>query len=144
MTTPFVLLVDDEVPFVETVAERLDIREIKTVTAFNGKECLEALKTHKTLDVIVLDYKMPEMDGLETLKEIKKAAPLAEVIMLTGHVTMESANELMERGAYDYMIKPLDIEALVAKVEAAVAKKRKREEKIKDVLEKQALLQREP
>ena len=66
MTAPFIMLVDDEVPFVETMAKRLGMRNIETISAFSGEECLEILKTHQTIDVIVLDVKMPGMDGLET------------------------------------------------------------------------------
>ena len=98
MTAPFIMLVDDEVPFVETIAKRLGKRNIKTISAFSGEEGLESLKTNAELDVIVLDVKMPGMDGLETLKEIKKASPLTEVIMLTGHATMESAIDGMKLG----------------------------------------------
>ena len=63
MTAPFIMLVDDEVPFVETMAKRLDMRNIETLSAFSGEECLETLKTNQTLDVIVLDVKMPGIDG---------------------------------------------------------------------------------
>ena len=88
MTEPFIMLVDDEVTFVETTAKRLDIRNIQTIKAFSGEECLETLKTNQNLDVIILDVMMPGMDGIETLKAIKKESPLIEVIMLTGHATI--------------------------------------------------------
>jgi DNA-binding NtrC family response regulator len=130
MTAPFIMLVDDEVPFVKTMAKRLIKRNITTITAFSGEEGLEKLKTNQKLDVIVLDVKMPGMDGLETLKEIKKTSPLTEVIMLTGHATMESAIDGMRLGAYDYLMKPSDIDVLVDKVKAAAKKKYSHEKKI--------------
>jgi len=126
------MLVDDEVPFVETMAKRLGLRKIKILSAFSGEECLETLKTHQTLDVIVLDVKMPGMDGIETLRNIKKASPLTEVIMLTGHANVESAIDGMKLGAFDFLMKPCDIEELVGKVEEATQKKRAHEGKIKD------------
>ena len=98
--------------------------------------------TNKNVDVIVLDVKMPGMDGLETLKEVKKRIPLAEVIMLTGHATVESAIEGMKLGAYDYLMKPCDIEQLVAKLEEATAKKREHELKIRDARTKEILSDR--
>ncbi|MDM8554860.1 response regulator [Desulfococcaceae bacterium HSG7] len=139
MQTPLVMLVDDEVAYVEAIAERLRNRQFKIVTAFSGAEGVAQLKSNQKLDVIVLDVKMPGMDGLETLKALKKICPLTEVIMLTGHVTMESAMALMKQGAFDYLIKPFDIEQLVSKMEAAAMKKWAHEEKIKNVLKKEML-----
>ena len=139
MTAPFIMLVDDEVPFVETMSKRLGKRNIKTISAFSGEEGLETLKTNAELDVIVLDVKMPGLDGLETLKEIKKASPLTEVIMLTGHATMESAIDGMKLGAYDYLMKPCDIEELVSKVEAAAQKRREHEKKIEEAAKQETL-----
>ena len=144
MTAPFIMLVDDEVPFVETMAERLNMRNIETLSAFSGEECLETLKTHQTLDVIVLDVTMPGMDGLETLKIIKNEFPLMEVLMLTGQATVESGIRGMKLGAYDFLMKPCDIEALVGKLEEATKKKRAHEAKIKDAERKELLLKYEP
>ena len=144
MTAPFIMLVDDEVPFVETMAKRLGMRNIETISAFSGEECLEILKTHQTIDVIVLDVKMPGMDGLETLKRIKNECPLIEVIMLTGHATVESGIRGMKLGAYDFLMKPCDIEELVGKLEEATKKKRVHESKIKDAERKELLLKYEP
>ena len=90
MTVPSILLVDDEVSFVETMAKRLTKRNFATITAFSAEESLEKLAANQDLDVIVLDIKMPGMDGIAALKEIKKVSPLTEVIMLTGHATIES------------------------------------------------------
>ena len=130
MTVPSILLVDDEVSFVETMAKRLTKRKFATITAFSAEECLEKLAANQDLDVIVLDIKMPGMDGIAALKEIKKVAPLTEVIMLTGHATIESAIEGMKLGAYDFLRKPCDFEELVGKLEGAAKKKQAHKEKI--------------
>jgi DNA-binding NtrC family response regulator len=107
--------------------------------AFSGHESLEKLENNRNLEVVVLDVQMPGMDGIETLRAIKKAYPLVEVIMLTGHVTVESAIEGMKAGAFDYMIKPCDLEQLVLKVEQATKKKRDHEEKIREAKVKAAM-----
>ena len=125
-----VLLVDDEAPFIETMAKRLTKRNLKVLKAFSGKQALEVLHTRRKTDVVILDVKMPEMDGIETLKQIRSLYPAVEVIMLTGHATMESAIEGMRLGAFDYLMKPCDMDVLVAKVNAAKSKKRAHEEKI--------------
>ncbi len=132
MKAPFIMLVDDEVPFVETMAKRLGKRNIKTITAFSGEEGLEKLKTNQNLDVIILDVKMPGMDGIETLKELKTASPLTEVIMLSGKATIDSAINAMKLGAYDFLKKPCDIEELVNKVEEVSKKKQIHEQKMSD------------
>ena len=144
MTAPFIMLVDDEAPFVETMAKRLKKRNIETITAFSGDECLEKLKTNQNLDVIILDVKMPGKDGLETLKDIKAFSPLIEVIMLTGHATVESGIKGMKLGAYDFLMKPCDIEELTGKVEEAAKKKKDHEEKIKEAENKDLLAKFEP
>jgi DNA-binding NtrC family response regulator len=130
MALAIVLLVDDEVPFVETMTKRLKKRELDIIPAYNGEEALKKLEEHPNIEVVILDVKMPGMDGIETLGEMKKNHPLKEVIMLTGHATVESAIEGMKKGAYDYLMKPCDIELLVNKVTDAAAKKRRHEEKI--------------
>jgi len=130
MTTAYVMLVDDEVPFVETMTKRLDKRGLKIISAFSGEEALKILKRNDTLDVIILDVKMPGMDGIETLQEIKKIYPLKEVIMLTGHATVETAIEGMKLGAFDYLMKPCDINTLVTKVDEAAKKKKSHDAKI--------------
>ncbi len=139
MNAPFVLLVDDEAPFVETMTKRLTKRNLRVIMAFSGKEAIEKLKKNRNLDVIILDVKMPGMDGIETLQEIKKAFPLVEVIMLTGHATVESAIEGMKSGAYDYLMKPCDLEQLMLKVEQATKKKRDHEDKIREAQVQAAL-----
>ena len=139
MTAPFIMLVDDEVPFVETMAKRLAKRNIKTITAFNAEEGLEKLKDNQDLDVIILDIKMPGIDGIDALKEIKTASPLVEVIMLTGHATIESAIEAMKLGAHDFLMKPFDIEELVLKINEAAEKKRQHEKKIEEAFRQETL-----
>jgi DNA-binding NtrC family response regulator len=125
-----ILLVDDEVPFVDTMIKRLTKRNMDVLPAYSGDESLRKLAENKRVEVVILDVKMPGMDGIETLKEIKKNFPLVEVIMLTGHATVESAIEGMKLGAFDYLMKPSDIDVLVEKVAEAAAKKRRHEEKI--------------
>ncbi|MGV7223604.1 MAG: response regulator [Nitrospinales bacterium] len=139
MASPFIMLVDDEVPFVETMAKRLEKRSIKTIMAFSAEEGMEKLKTNQDLDVIVLDIKMPGMDGIEALKEIKSVSPMIEVIMLTGHATIELAIDAMKLGAYDFLMKPFDIEEFVIKMDEAAKKKRAHEEKIKEALKQETL-----
>jgi DNA-binding NtrC family response regulator len=125
-----VLLTDDEAPFVETMTKRLTKRGLKITSALSGGEALQRLKQNPAIEVVVLDVKMPGKDGIETLREIKRHHPLVEVVMLTGHATVESAIEGMKLGAFDYLMKPCDIEHLLAKVEEAAEKKRRHEEKI--------------
>jgi len=122
-----VLLVDDEAPFVDAMTRRLTKRNLKVFTASDGMEALETLRTQNTIDVVILDVKMPGMDGIDTLREIKKSYPLVEVIMLTGHATVESGIEGMKLGAFDYLMKPCDINQLMAKVADAKARKDQRE-----------------
>lgn len=130
MTDANVLLVDDEKDFVETMAKRLQKRKINIAKAFTGEEALEYISVHPKIEVIILDVKMPGMDGRDVLKEIKGNYPLIEVIMLTGHATVESGIDGMKLGAFDYLTKPCDIEHLIAKVDEAAHKKRRHEEKI--------------
>ena len=134
-----VLLVDDEVPFVETMTKRLTKRDLEVYQAFSGSEALEKLNHEKSVEVVILDVKMPGMDGIETLREIKKRFPLVEVVMLTGHATVETAIEGMKLGAYDYLMKPCDIEQLMLKVEEATKKRRDHQEKIKEAQVKEVL-----
>lgn len=125
-----VLLVDDEVPFIEAMTKRLTKRDLEVFSANDGNEALKKLSEHRSIEVVILDVKMPGMDGIETLTEIKKKFPLVEVIMLTGHATVESAIEGMKLGAFDYLMKPCDMDILMKKVNEAAGKKRNHEEKI--------------
>jgi len=137
-----VLLVDDEVPFVEAMTRRLKKRDLDVSVAFSGREALEKLEKEKSTEVVILDVKMPGMDGIETLGEIKKRFPIVEVVMLTGHATVETAIEGMKRGAYDYLMKPCDMEILLTKVNEAAARKRKQETKIIEARLKEITLRR--
>jgi DNA-binding NtrC family response regulator len=130
MTNVSVLLVDDEVPFVETLTKRLQKRALDITAVYDGASALEKLDADSKLEVVILDVKMPGMDGVETLRQVKTLHPLVEVIMLTGHATVETAIEGMKLGAFDYLLKPCDIDVLVTKVEEAAARKRDHEEKI--------------
>jgi len=130
MTIANVLLVDDEVKFVETMAKRLTKRNLNISKAHSGEEALSKLASDEKIEVVILDVKMPGMDGEEALQEIKKRHPLIEVIMLTGHATIESGIEGMKLGAFDYLMKPCDMDILMAKVDEAAIKKRRHEEKI--------------
>ena len=132
MSKPLVMLVDDEVPFVETMTKRLEKRNLQIISAHDGQEALEKLDKNRNTDVVILDVKMPGLDGIETLREIKKTYPVIEVIMLTGHATVETAIEGMRLGAYDYLMKPCELEQLMFKVEEATNKRREHEEKIRE------------
>lgn len=125
-----VLLVDDEVDFVEMLSLRLNEVGEKVMPAHSGRECLEALR-QKAVDVVILDIKMPGMDGIETLREIKKRFPLLEVILLTGHGTTETAVEGMKLGAFDYLLKPADFDELLEKLASARKRKDDQEERIR-------------
>ena len=127
-----VLLVDDEVEFLETLLKRMKKRNVNVFGVKSGEEALKFLEQNP-LDVVVLDVRMPGMDGIETLREIKKRHPLVEVIMLTGHANMEVAVQGMELGAFDYLMKPMDIDDLLYKVQDAQKKKSIQEDKIKNM-----------
>jgi DNA-binding NtrC family response regulator len=132
MLKPKILLVDDEEAFVAAMEKRLSHRDVKVEVAYGGEDCLNRLSQAPEIDVVILDVKMPGMDGTTALREIKRRHPLIEVIMLTGHATAESAIEGMKLGAFDYIMKPCDIDELVAKVTEAALKKSGHQEKILD------------
>jgi len=124
------MLVDDEERFLSTTEKLLLRKGYDVLTATSGNEALEKLRTHN-VHVVILDVKMPGMDGIETLKAIKRAYPLVEVIMLTGHATVDSAVEGLKAGATDYLMKPTDVEDLIQKAEEAFAKREVLEGKIR-------------
>jgi DNA-binding response OmpR family regulator len=124
-----IMLVDDEERFLSTTQKLLTKKGIDAVTAASGAEALETLK-HEYIHVVILDVKMPGMDGNETLKKIKRQFPLVEVIMLTGHATVESAIDGLKSGATDYLMKPTEIDDLIAKAREAFRKRLALEEKI--------------
>ena len=130
MSIANVLLVDDEIEFVETFSERLVMRDLEISKAFSGEEALQVLETNHNIEIVILDVKMPGMDGIETLVQIKSKFPLVEVIMLSGHTDVESAIDGMKRGAFDYLMKPCDMDQIIAKVTEAATKKQQHEEKI--------------
>lgn len=125
-----VLLVDDEEDFVDMLQLRLEEVGEKVTPAYSGQMALEILAKVE-IDVVILDIKMPGMDGIQTLKEIKKQFPLVEVILLTGHGTTESAVDGMKQGAYDYLLKPADFSELETKLEGARKHKEAQEERIR-------------
>jgi len=126
-----VLVVDDEEDFLDTLVKRLNKRMVDTTGARSGEEAL-ALMQEKLFDVVILDIKMPGgIDGIETLREIKKIQPLAEVVLLTGHGSVETSIEGMKLGAFDYVLKPIKLEDLLVKLAQAFEKKDAHDRKIR-------------
>jgi DNA-binding NtrC family response regulator len=117
-----VLIVDDELDFLETIVKRIRARNVEVSGVESGYLALEALDSSSP-DVIILDVRMPGMDGIETLREIKKRKPLTEVIMLTGHASVESGIQGMQLGAFDYLMKPIALDELLEKVHQAYERK---------------------
>ncbi|ACS79199.1 MULTISPECIES: response regulator [Maridesulfovibrio] len=133
-----VLLVDDEKEFVEGLAERMELRGMNVTACTNPQEALDKVDS-ETFDAIVLDLQMPGIDGIEALKHIRKSRPEMQVILLSGHATVEKGIEAMKLGAMDFVEKPADINVLTDKIKKAQAKKmilveEKTEEKVKDIL----------
>lgn len=124
------MLVDDEERFLSTTKKLLAKKGYDVLTATGGAQALEILK-QKNIHVVILDVKMPGMDGIETLKEIKHQFPLVEVIMLTGHATVESAIDGLKSGATDYLMKPTEVDDLLQKALEAFEKRLRLEEKIR-------------
>jgi DNA-binding NtrC family response regulator len=129
-TPSYIMLVDDEVDFVEMLSLRLKENGENVLAAHSGSQCLEILDK-SVIDVIILDIKMPGMDGIETLQEIKKRYPLVEVIMLTGHGTIDTAIEGMKLGAFDFLLKPTDFDDLLDKLKKARQRKQDQLERIR-------------
>ena len=125
-----VLIVDDEKEFVDLVSERLTMRDYDVTACYSGEEALETVKKYN-FDIVVLDILMPGIDGIETLREIKRIKPLTEVILLTGHAAVNTAIEGMRLGAYDYLTKPCEISDMVTKLDKAHDRKAEQEERIR-------------
>lgn len=121
---PFhILVVDDELDFTETIVNRLKKRNLEAEGVGSGEAALEIL-AKVNFDVILLDIKMPGgMDGIDVLREIKNRQPAAEVILLTGHASIETSIEGMKLGAFDYLLKPIRFDELLDKLSAAFKKK---------------------
>jgi DNA-binding NtrC family response regulator len=113
-----VLLVDDEEEFVSALSERLELRGIEVDSVLNGEEALDRL-VEKEFEVVILDVLMPGLGGLEVLKKIKSTHPNTQVILLTGHGSTREGIEGMRLGAFDYLIKPVDIEEMLEKMKEA-------------------------
>lgn len=112
------LLVDDEVKFLESISKRLELKDFDVTTAVNGKEAIESAEKG-FFDVAVVDFQMPGMDGSQVLKTLKEKHKYLEIIMLTGHATVDSAVECTKLGAFNYLEKPYDFENLVETIQAA-------------------------
>jgi DNA-binding NtrC family response regulator len=133
-----VLLVDDETEFLENLSERMSMRGMNVSTADNPASALKAVD-EDSYDAIVLDLQMPDMNGIELLKFIREKHPEMQVILLTGHATLEKGVEAMKLGAMDFMEKPADINALTEKIKKAQARmivlvEKMTEEKIKEIM----------
>jgi DNA-binding NtrC family response regulator len=126
----YLLLVDDEKDFTETVAQRLNTRGFNAEVVFNRKDAIKRIENDEIIDVVIMDIFMPGLDGLEALKMIKKTRPLIEIIMVTGQAAIQSAIESIKFGAFDYLMKPCDMDVLVEKINAAAGRKHHRENQI--------------
>lgn len=113
-----VLLVDDEKGYINVLSNRLSKRSIDATKAFSGTQAIQILRK-KDFDVVVLDLKMEDMDGIEVLKIMKKMAPEVPVIFLTGHGSQEAAREGIASGAFDYLTKPCELSQLIEKIKLA-------------------------
>lgn len=116
------LLVDDEARFVETLAKRLTSRGYVVEGVTSGQAALAALE-QRPIDVVLLDVRMPGIDGLETLREIRRRHPLVQVVLLSGNASIDAAVRGMRLGAVDYLLKPAALDDVQAKVEEAFEKK---------------------
>ena len=140
--TEKILLVDDEKDFLETLSQRIAIRGIEVSSTTSAKRAIEKV-AEESYDAIILDLQMPEMDGLEVLKTIKKNNPELQIIVLTGHATVKKAIEAMKLGALDLIEKPVDLDTLMEKIKKAQIKKlvlveKKTEKKIKNIMSRKS------
>lgn len=125
-----ILLVDDEKIFIENIARLLENREYQATTSYNGEDAINTLK-QKMFDVVVLDLKMPGLDGIATMKEIMNFSVPPQVIMLTGHGSIDTALKAVKQGACDYLAKPCEIEELIEKIEEVANRKKGKRKKEK-------------
>ena len=133
-----ILLVDDEKDFIETMAERMKNRGMDVTTTTSPVDALKKVE-ESSFDAVILDLMMPEMDGIETLARLNEKNPDIQVILLTGHATVEKGIEAMKLGAMDFVEKPIDLKALSEKIKKAQARKmilveKRTEEKIKNII----------
>jgi len=124
MTNAKLLIIDDEVEFASTLCQRLQLRGFDATDMHSGGEGLAILSTIEP-EIVILDLKMPDMSGLDVLEEIKNHNQSIEVIILTGHGSAESGIEAMEKGAFDYLMKPVDLKELLEKINSADEKRNK-------------------
>ena len=143
MESAVILIVDDERSFGDIVAQRLKQRGFAADAVSSGLDALKRLEETNTIEVVLLDLKMPLMDGIATLQLIKKGYPLVEVVMLTGDATIDSAIEAMKSGAIDYLVKPFEIDQLIDKINTAAKRKRDREARIREVRSRPYISERE-
>lgn len=133
-----VLLIDDEVEFLKNLSERMSLRGMNVDTASSGEKAVKDIEA-EGYDAIVLDLQMPGMDGIEVLRRIREKNPTMQVILLTGHATLDKGVEAIKLGAMDFMEKPADIDVLTEKIKKAQAKKmvlveQETEAKMKDIM----------
>lgn len=133
MDTMTILIVDDEKDFAETLAQRLNQRGVRAEWSSSGNEALKRIDLEQEIGVVVLDLSMPYPDGIQTLNAIKKKHPLKEVILLTGHSTVDSAVAALKLGAFDYLMKPCELDDLLNTIQEAVKRKKKKEEALFNV-----------
>lgn len=127
------LIVDDEQEFTEIMAQRMRRRGFAVTTAIDGKSAIRCLNDIDGIEIVVLDLAMPGMNGIETLNIIKTDHPLVEVIMLTGQATVDTAVESIRQGAFNFLIKPCEIDDLISHIQGALKRKQDRETRILEV-----------
>ncbi len=142
MSEEKVLLVDDEQDFLKALSERMQTKGLQITSANSGEEAIKAVGD-EFFDAVILDMKMPGLDGIETLKKIKEINPDVQVILLTGHATVDKGIEAMKLGAMDFLEKPAEINSLMEKIKTAKTNKmlileKKTEEEIKSILNEKA------
>jgi DNA-binding NtrC family response regulator len=138
--TERVLLVDDEEEYLEIMSERMRARDIDVTTSTSAREALDMIAT-ESFDAVIMDFMMPEMNGIEALKAIKEKNPEMQIILLTGHATVEKTVEAMKAGAMDLIEKPADLDALSEKIKSAHNQKalivaKKDQDRVIDMLKK--------